>query len=99
LALPAFICAVCSGPVALLFAQLAAANHLPEPTKERLGLLALVAVLGGSLVFSCIARLMLSSGASARLRRLANISIVLPIAWAAAIAALTLYALIRLDDP
>jgi hypothetical protein len=73
----------------------AAANHMPEQTKELLGLVALAVVLGGALVFACIARLALPHDASAGSRQLANIAIVLPLAWGAAIVAFIAYVLSR----
>ncbi len=79
--------------MAIGLAVLAAANHLPEQTKEFLALLALAAVLGGALVFACLARLTVPLGASAHSRRIANIAIAAPIAWCVAFAAFVAFAL------
>ena len=94
LALAAFSCGLCSGPVAFGLALLGGANHLPEETKELIGLLALVAVLGGALAFGCVARFCLPAGASASSRRFANIAVAAPPVWSVAIAAFIIYALV-----
>ena len=93
LTLPAFVCGICSGPVAFGLAMLTGQNHLPEQTKELLALISLATVLGGAFVFACIARLTLSPEASVGSRRLTNIAIAAPLAWAATIAAFIAYAL------
>src|SRR5437763_2737333 len=85
LALPAFICGICSGPAAFGLAVLASVNHLPE-------IIALAVVLGGALVFACIVRIGLAEAAPPRTRRLANVAIVAPIAWSTAIFLLLIYA-------
>jgi hypothetical protein len=93
LALPAFVCGLCSGPVAFGLAVFAAANHLREQTKELLGLLAFLTILGGALVFSCVARAKLPSEATWRLRLFANVAIAAPIVWCVAIFAFIAYLL------
>jgi hypothetical protein len=85
LALPAFICGVCSGPVAFGLAVIASANNLS-------GVIAVAVVLGGALAFACIVRGRLPEAAPPRTRRLANVAIVAPIAWSIAILALVLQA-------
>ncbi len=85
LALLAFICGMCAGPVAFGLAVLASANHLPE-------IIALALVLGGALVFVCVVRIRLPEPAPPRTRRLATIAIVATIAWPIAIFLLLIYA-------
>ncbi len=85
LALPAFICGVCSGPIAFGLAVLASLSHLPE-------IIALVVVLGGALIFACVARIALPKAVPTRNRRLANVAIAAPIVWSIAIFLLLIYA-------
>jgi hypothetical protein len=87
LAVPAFICGLLSGPAAIGFALLAAHNDRDEQLKERLALSAMVVILGGAFVFSCVARSRLPVGASSRMRVFANLAIAAPILWAAGIIA------------
>jgi hypothetical protein len=85
LALPAFICGICSGPIAFGLAVLASLSHWPE-------IVALGVVLGGALIFACVARMALSKAAPAWNRYLANVAIVAPIVWSIAILLLLIYA-------
>jgi hypothetical protein len=85
LALPAFICGVCSGPAAFGLAVLASVNHLPE-------IIALAVVLSGALAFACVVRVRLAEAATPRTRRLANVAIAAPIAWSIIIFLLLIYA-------
>src|SRR5438270_5736789 len=81
LLIPAFMCGAFSGPAAFGLALLGAHNHLDEQTKELLGFSALIVVLGGAFVFSCIARARLPVSASFRVRVFANLAIAAPILW------------------
>ena len=96
LALTAFVCGLCSGPVAFGLALLGSANHLPEPKKELIGLIALIVVLGGAFIFGVVARVRLPSAAPSRQRLLANIAIVAPVAWVVVICAFIMFALSQL---
>ncbi len=93
LALPAFVCSVCSGPVGVGLALLGTHNSLDESTKELLGVLAIALTLGGAFVFGCVARAKLARAAPPRDRRFANFAIAAPIAWGAAIVALVVVSL------
>jgi len=93
LAIPALICGAISGPAAFALALLAGQNHLDEQTKEFLGLSALIGVLGGAFTFSCVVRVRLPKAASPRTRAIANLAIIAPLLWAAAIFAFFVYLL------
>jgi ribose/xylose/arabinose/galactoside ABC-type transport system permease subunit len=93
LALPSLVFSLCSGPAGIALALFGAANHLPEPTKESLGLSAFVVTLGGSFMFACVVRATMPDDAPARLRQFANFAIAAPIAWGICIAAFIMYAL------
>ncbi len=91
--MPAFICGLCSGPVAAGLGFLAGANHLDETTKEHLAMLALVIPHAVALAFGCIVRAALPLDAPTRMQRMANAAIIAPLAWAAVIAGLVMYML------
>jgi hypothetical protein len=85
LALPAFVFGIGSGPAAFGLAVLASMSHLPE-------IIALAIVLGGGLVFASVVRIGLPKAAPARIRLLANVAVVAPLAWSIAILLLLIYA-------
>jgi hypothetical protein len=92
LALPAFICGICAGPTAIGLAF--AASSIPVVGKpDLLALWVLVAVLAGSLIFGCVVRAKLPSDAPSMSRLLANIAIVAPLTWGAAISLFAYYIL------
>jgi hypothetical protein len=89
LALPAFVCGLCSGPAVVGLGTLVAAND-DSQTAQQLALFFSCVVLAGALAFGCIARARLPSGAPPRLRLFANLAVAAPIAWCIAILALPL---------
>jgi hypothetical protein len=96
-AVPALALSLCSGPVGFGLAILAAANSLPEWTKEAMGLCAIVLVLGASFLFAFSSWFRLPAGAPAFQRQCATIAIVAPFLWGIAIFALAMYGLCHLD--
>ena len=96
LALPAMICGLISGPLTFGLALIAAYSHLPDKTKEVLGLLAWFVPLGGAFGFSLFVRLGLPESANPRDRNRAAIGTVAPFVWVMAIFAIVVFAVLVL---
>jgi hypothetical protein len=94
LALPAMISGLISGPMACGLALIAAYSHLPEKTKEVLGLLAWFVPLGGAFGFSMFVRLGLPESAHPSDRKRAAIGTVAPFIWIMAIFAFIVFAVL-----